>query len=869
MERPRSVKDVITQFEGQDRAQESDSRSDWKGQDELDSSETPEQAAKRMLSIIGVDSAPTRKDSIADDQQAEDARNEKHTHTPQKPRSTPNRSVKAASASQLVKPAALRQDTEVVRKISEPKEPHSTPNPNQKTSSSSQLPKPTATSARKTSKRFLGATQSTLAKAASAKNDEETGSGVHEPHATPQRQLSDRDMVQAHESVLLSENSSRDEQLSKGNQEGHCTPTPATIGTSSKLVMTGAEGQLSETSWVSAAQSAHDKEHKGTGIQSNQKMSGESVPEDSGLNEEIEAAESERRETDAGASAATARLQRLSAYLSQPPSSSQALDVMLGVALGTGLVLLVYANARLTESVVFGLIVAALLASPLLPIREYAYINLLGGRGDADDESGDEKHSEAAIAQELVFRLPRRSTVLILVCTFLFLMLMRPAAAGSLLAFAFGIVVVLLLLLGVLRLLLLLNAIERATAASLFAMGSLLVVGLATASSFLGGVTLDVVHSAVAAKDWAHESLQGSGSIDMLQEHLNFVQEHGARLSKLHASTIETHTAFISEQLDVNVTALLLGALEGGSGPENATSAIDWTSLWHSVQNKTMARAGQYKEQLGESVRVPRSSQDVMDLWTKLGEVASDETVQRAQTTVLSLLQKLFSFATSMFSSASELFESFSDVVSILGLTFYFLKTELTVVSSLSALLPFPDGVMNKSLDHDAHIAIMALFWGISRFFFINVAYVWMMFSAFRLQFPFLAALVAGLSSAIPMLPSSWVMVLLFSAPQLLMRDHGWVLLLVVTLPHVALQLDIDMFYKRIGEHMKLSKGLLNRSLFSAMLLLGYSSHGVRGLVIAPFAVTCSLLIYELLARIIADGQRARGSLSPISAEKV
>mmetsp|Transcript_10841 Transcript_10841/g.19600 ORF Transcript_10841/g.19600 Transcript_10841/m.19600 type:complete len:656 (-) Transcript_10841:1068-3035(-) len=539
-------------------------------------------------------------------------------------------------------------------------------------------------------------------------------------------------------------------------------------------------------------------------------------------------------------------LSKMHHFITSGTGSSRGLDVAIGLTLGLGILGILYANLLLFAPTLMGVLIASLLSITLLPLRNASLNTLFSEKLDQHDNESSDIFAEEQFTKDsmqMVFAFPRKTTIGIFVASFTILLVLNPVRAGALILLALSFIAIGVGLWAFLKALVFFKAIERETAAATFALGWLLSCLSLAALGLFAGASLDAANATMAGGTWAREHLSQSIGKETLEGYVEMVQNEALKLAEKNKNTILQYSHIITEHTGIDLTKHIESFLkERASNSDGAgTSVKDIVSEFSSA-----IRA-----------KVPSSSEEAMELVNKIRSSVNVEDLSPYQDAAVSFAGKFIGFVSGLAESAGNIFESFSNVLSMLGMMFVFLTQGVSSISFLTRIIPFPSSRLNSQVDHDLEFALTAVFWGLLRFFSVNALYVWMMFSAFYLEFEFVTALLAGISSAIPLMPAPWVFTLLFSAPQLWMRKQ-WALLILIPLGHMVLAMEGEYYYRQVSRRMVIGSAVLNRTLLTVSSVLGAAQFGTQGLFLAPLLVVFSSVLYSLLRQIILSDQNTR-----------
>ncbi|KAA8495491.1 hypothetical protein FVE85_1646 [Porphyridium purpureum] len=589
-------------------------------------------------------------------------------------------------------------------------------------------------------------------------------------------------------------------------------------------------------------------------------------------------------------------------------ASSAALDVALGIALGAGLIGILWYNYTLFEPYMLPLLVAAVVSTSMRRIRD-GFLMVIApavAKSQRDRQTAktrsascaaeelrekqddDREKDDGTAATKRISALEdgdeyarwtksgwvSRKNHLMLLAVIILLAVRQP----KLFAFFVSVLVIYgtMLAAGVIvtRILVMLHMVDPNSAASGLTMLSFVGFAVIFLGLFLTGSAIDVVSGARDGTQYLIRIVQDDPSkVEWIQAKMGEVQDKAQTYVVDNVHNIERIASQVGNVTGVDVMPYVQAGLQSALGRDpssplalqsgNAsgselggmqTNATELLALMDAELLKDKAR------ELYENLQpyVPRSVGEVQELIgsakERLGNVEQYLDMAREYTGKgLTLLAKGFS-------KLVEVISSLSWIGSFLAFLFLFLRSEDSAISYLTNMLPLPTKSLNNMIERDLRSAISAIFWVSMRFFMLHVAFVWISFSALGLNFEFIAALLAGLSQVLPFMPPAWVFSLCFSAPQLI-AQRRWVEFAALPLVHMFYASDQEDYLETVQERMVVGKSILNYELLTVASVLGLSVFGQQGLLIAPLLITFSLVIYEVFRFIILKEQDRRQHL--------
>jgi len=266
--------------------------------------------------------------------------------------------------------------------------------------------------------------------------------------------------------------------------------------------------------------------------------------------------------------------------------------------------------------------------------------------------------------------------------------------------------------------------------------------------------------------------------------------------------------------------------------------------------------------------QIPRSREDLQrhlnHVSSKVQDIEIDWEPYKAQG--IEFVKKLVAGAGDIVAKIGEYFQHAGVIVTFLGLLPIFLGRERSTVSILTDIIPMPSRYYNDLIELDVRTAITSLFWGVMRTFAIQLGFVYLLFSAFRLNFEFLAAALSAIGSSVPFLPGGIVWTALLGAPQLAAREK-WAELVALLGLHLFLDSGVDAFYDLARKEMTIGASILDRKLVSLVVVLAVPMFGKRALLFGPLIVILCLVVYEIYVFLNAEKYANSSSLDELDDE--
>mmetsp|Transcript_9039 Transcript_9039/g.23736 ORF Transcript_9039/g.23736 Transcript_9039/m.23736 type:complete len:626 (-) Transcript_9039:233-2110(-) len=578
--------------------------------------------------------------------------------------------------------------------------------------------------------------------------------------------------------------------------------------------------------------------------------------------------------------------------------SSVALDTALGLALGVALCLIAWQTFALFEPYVLALVCAALVANALRPVRDVFYTRLAGAAP---------KVSALQREREQNMRMYRNYRNLgMLAAAYLLLLVLRPVRAGLFFALLSGVVLAVFLAFLLLKILVIFRAVGAAAGSAALTIIACGAVMLTFTSVFAIGIGQDVVSGVADASSFVVDAVKSNPNHQaFIAEKLQLAQDKAVELSRANMASIDAAAARLSELTGINCSEYVAAALATLESDQLSKMAVPAGSeavladsqyaqkeelvadgLCGTGEGITGAERCAVEQQSGSSavsLALPPLNMDVLkakalegvellkpylpgsvgearELAAQMRDKLEELDVEKYRALAAGAAQKMAGGLAGLAAMVADAFDSIKMAFSFALLLFLLLSMNCSSVSLVTDLLPFPRRNLNDTVELDLRFALSAMVWSTIRFFALHLAYVWMTFSALGLNFEYLAALLAGLSAALPFFPPPFVMTLLFAAPQCL-AARKWAQLVALPLAHMFLGNDRDDYLDNVKQHMTVGASILNDELLTLASALGAAVFGRSGVIVAPLLITFSLVLYDIFALINKQDQDSRERL--------
>jgi len=532
----------------------------------------------------------------------------------------------------------------------------------------------------------------------------------------------------------------------------------------------------------------------------------------------------------------------------------------LGVTFAAVILLLAWINYEMFKPYLLIVIIAGLFANALRPVRDqiYSWIDPAGLPSMSEME-------KKKIHQIKQMKILNGKNMVLVGSAILALLLLRPMTFVGL--FAFTIISLFLCVLSIFigRVLVLLQIVDPRNASAGLAITGLVGCVLTLLIVFSAGITQDLLSGATDGAKFLITSIQSDPErAQWLENQIEMAQAKMVDLAHQNTDKIEgvVHKASEITGMDCMqyvkpILNSVLGDIGGNSSADSSVvpSEISVQIDMQVIKQMVLSQWDTVKHQL------PSSFSEAKDMAMLAKERFAEYDVEKYLEIVMKYAQKVASGIAGFFSGLIEAVSSLSNIGSFLAFLFLFLRSETTVMSLLTNILPFTTKTFNQTIEIDLRVAFGTVFWVTIWFFFLHVLFVWVSFSALNLNFEYLAALLAGLAGSLPFLPPPYLFTLVLSAPQLAARRR-WVELILLPLLHMMLGDDRDDLLEKMQDNMTFGKSILNYELLTAASVLGGTVFGQSGTLIGPLLISFSFVLYEVFTSENAKSQDRREALN-------